>query len=71
MLLNKYFFVKYPDNTAEDGEESLVKYFKGSLVVVGAELPDEDWIKDTVTIYRTSRVEESDGFPKQSGQGNS
>lgn len=58
-----YFFVKYPENTAPDGEEPLVKCFQGSLVVVGDTLTDEDWIKDKVTIYRTSAVTETYGLP--------
>lgn len=62
---NKYFFVKYPDNTAETNGSPLVKTFQGSLVVVGDDLADDDWIKDKVTIYRTSKVTESDGFPTE------
>ncbi len=61
--VNKYFFVKYPDNTAETEGKPLVKTFQGSLTVVGDDLVDDDWIKDTVTIYRTTKVTESDGFP--------
>lgn len=62
---DKYFFVKYPDNTAETSGKPLVKAFQGSLTVIGDELTDDDWIKDTVTIYRTSKVTESDGFPTE------
>ena len=59
-----YFIVVYPKNTAPAGEKPLVKKFQGSLVTVGDELSDEEWIKDTVTIYRTSKVEESyEDFP--------
>ncbi len=58
-----YFFVKYPDSTAPSGEEPLVKMFTGSLVVVGDTLTDDEWIKDKVTIYRTTPVEEMYGLP--------
>lgn len=54
-----YFFVKYPDNTAPKEENPLIKKFQGSLVTVGDELPDNEWIKDIVTIYRTTAVEDS------------
>ena len=60
-----YFFVVYPKNTAPQGENPLVKMFQGNLVTVGDELSDEEWIRDTVTIYRTTKVEESyEEFPK-------
>ncbi len=55
---NGYFFVKHPESTAPEGEEPLLRRFAGSLVTVVGELPDEDWIKDTVTIYKTSKVDE-------------
>ena len=59
-----YFFVVYPKSTAPAEEKPLVKKFQGSLVTVGDELSDEEWIKDIVTIYRTTKVEESyDEFP--------
>lgn len=59
-----YFFVKYPDSTAPKEENPLVKIFQGSLVTVGDALSDEEWIKDIVTIYRSTKVEESyEKFP--------
>ncbi len=58
-----YFFVQYPESTAPDGETPLIKEFQGSLVTVGDELADDDWIKDTVSIYRTSAVTEMYEFP--------
>lgn len=63
---NKYFFVKYPDDTAKEEGKPLVKVFEGSLTVVGDTLTDE-WTKDKVTIYRVTKVEEYYGFPVQTG----
>lgn len=60
---NKFFFVEYPESTAPDGEEPLVKMFQGSLTVVGDTLTDDNWIKDKITIYRTTAVEEMYGLP--------
>lgn len=61
---NLYFFRKYPDSTAPEGEEPLVQMFRGSLVLVGDTLADGDWIKDKVTLYRTTAVEEMYGLPE-------
>lgn len=60
-----YFFVEYPDNTKAKGgtEGALIKMFQGSLVVIGDALTVDEWIKDKVTIYRTSKVEEMYTFP--------
>lgn len=67
---DKVFFVEYPANTAPSGEKPLIKKFTGSLVVVGDTLSNDEWIKDTVTIYRTSKVEEIYEYPtaKQASQ---
>ncbi len=59
-----YFFRKYPDSTAPEGEEPLVQMFRGSLTVVGDTLADEDWIKDKVVLFRTTAVEEMYGLPE-------
>lgn len=61
--VQKVFFVKYPESTAPSGEEPLVKRFEGCLTLVGDSLPDGDWIKDILTIYKTSRVTEIYGLP--------
>ena len=58
-----YFFLKYPDNTAEVEGKPLVKTFQGSLTVIGDTISVDEFLKDKVTVYRTSKVEESDGFP--------
>ena len=60
-----YFFRKYPDSTAPNGEKPLVQMFRGSLVVIGDTLTDNEWIKDKITIYRSIAVEEMYGLPEQ------
>lgn len=62
---DKYFFVKYPENTAEEEGKPLVKHFQGCLVTVGDGLSQDEWIKDKITIYRATKVEETYGFPTQ------
>lgn len=54
-----YFFVKHPENTAPQGEEPLLRKFAGSMVTVPGELADEDWLKDVVKVYRSTKVTES------------
>lgn len=39
--------------------------FRGSLVVIGDTLTDNEWIKDKITIYRSTAVEEMYGLPEQ------
>lgn len=58
-----FFFVEYPANTAPNGEKPLIKKFKGSLVVIGDTITVDEWLKDKITLYRTSKVEEMYGFP--------
>lgn len=62
---DKVFFVEYPESTAPSSEQALIKKFTGSLVVVGDTLSNDEWIKDTVTIYRTSKVEEIYEYPTE------
>lgn len=64
---DKYFFVKYPNSTAETEGKPLVKVFRGTLTVVGDTLSADEWIKDKITLYRTTKVEEYYGFPVQTG----
>ena len=58
------WFVKYPDTTCADGEEPLVKRFTGSCALTGQAITSGDKIKDTLTLYRNSAIEEFDGMPK-------
>lgn len=58
-----YFFEQYPENTAPDGENPLIKMFQGSLVVVGDAITVDEFLKDKVTIYRTTKPEEMYEFP--------
>jgi hypothetical protein len=60
-----YFFEKYPTETAEDGENPLVKYFRGSYVLIDDAKTAGDFIRDNMVLYRTSEITESDGFPKE------
>lgn len=58
-----HWFVKYPDTTCGDGEQPLVKRFTGSCALTGQAITSGDMIKDTLTLYRNSAIEEFDGMP--------
>ena len=60
---SRYFFVRYPDTTCEEGEKPLVKSFSGQMDLTGDEISAGDIIKDTLTLYRNSKVKETYGLP--------
>ena len=64
-LMNKelYWFFQNPAHTAPSGSQPLVRTLKGQMFVSMAEVTVGAFLKETVTIYKNSDVEESDGFP--------
>ena len=58
-----YWFVQLPETTAETPGSPLVKYFSGSMNLVGDTISIGDMLQETLTIYRNSDVEENKGFP--------
>ena len=58
-----YWFVQFPEVTAETAGSPLVKYFSGTMNLVGDAISIGDMLQETLTIYRNSDVEESKGFP--------
>lgn len=64
-LKNKdlYWFFELPTNTAETTGKPLVRYLQGSCVLTMDTISVGEFLKDKLTIYKASDVEESDGFP--------
>lgn len=58
-----WFFVKLPDETAAESGEPLTYKFPGTLHLAGDAISDGDMIKDTITIYKDGKVEETEGLP--------
>lgn len=58
-----YFFFELPENTAETAGKPLVRYLQGSSVTTMNTISVGEFLKDKMTIYKTSDVEESDGYP--------
>ena len=61
-----YWFFQLPDATAETTGKPLVRYFTGKIRIGLDTISPEEFIKDKVTLYKTSAVSESDGFPSAS-----
>lgn len=60
---DNYWFVKLPDSTAETSEKPLVFYFTGDCDLGMDTIAIDDMLKENLTIYRSSEVKESKGFP--------
>ena len=60
---NGYWFIQLPEETAVQEGKPLTWYFTGTCHVGMSEIAIDDMLKSKVTIYRSSAVEESKGFP--------
>ena len=60
---NGYWFIQLPEETAVTEGKPLTWYFTGTCHVGMSEIAIDDMLKSKVTIYRSSAVEESKGFP--------
>ena len=58
-----YWFFELPEATAEAEGKALVRYLTGKMRLSMDTIAPEDFIKDKLIIYKTSAVEESEGFP--------
>ena len=58
-----YWFVKLPDATAVTSGKPLVFNFTGACDLANDTIAIDDLLKETLTIYRSSSVEETKGFP--------
>ncbi len=58
-----YWFFELPEATAETAEKPLVRYLTGKMRITMDTISPEEFIKDKMTIYKTSEVKENEGFP--------
>jgi hypothetical protein len=63
-----YIFIQYPKTTATDGENPLTFSMKGTIDIAGNETEDGDFIKDTMRIFRSSALVETDGYPVEADE---
>ncbi|MDO4282347.1 MAG: hypothetical protein Q4D02_01810 [Clostridia bacterium] len=62
-----YWFFQLPENTAETTGKPLVRYCKGTSRLTMDTISVGEFLKDKLTIYKTTAVEETDGFPTVAG----
>ena len=60
-----YWWFELPEATAETTGKPLVRYFTGRKRLTMDTISTEDFIKDKLTLYKTSEVMEFDGFPTE------
>lgn len=60
---SKYWFFEAPANTAATDGKPLVRFLKGKSCLTMDTVAVGEFMKDKLTIYKESDVEESDGFP--------
>ena len=60
---NGYWAIQLPEETAEQTGKPLTWYFTGTCHVGMSEIAIDDMLKAKLTIYRSSNIEESKGFP--------
>lgn len=61
--VEKYWFFELPANTAETEDAPLVRYCKGKSVLTMDTITVGEFLKDILSIYKSTGVSESDGFP--------
>ena len=58
-----YLFLKYPESTASVAGKPLVQTVKCTIDIAGQEVNDGDFIKDTMRVFKKTKVVETDGYP--------
>lgn len=64
-----YWFVKLPDATASTSGSPLVFSFTGACDLANDTIAIDDMLKENLTIYRSSNVTETKGFPTAQNNG--
>ncbi len=59
-----YWFIKLPDSTAKEAKKPIVFNFTGACDVGMDTIAIDDLLKENLTIYRSSKVNETKGFPE-------
>ncbi len=58
-----FWFVKMPEATAATATKPLVFIFTGTCDLANDTIAIDDMLKENLTIYKSSKVEENKGFP--------
>ncbi len=64
-LMNKnlYWFFQNPAHTAPSGTEPIVRYLQGQMHITMDTVSVGEYLKDKMTIYKSTDLEENEGFP--------
>ena len=60
---NGYWAIQLPEDTATTAGKPLTWYFTGTCYIGMSEIAIDDMLKSKITIYRSSEIKESKGFP--------
>lgn len=60
---NGYWAIQLPESTASEDGKPLTWYFTGTCFIGMSEIAIDDMLKSKITIYRSSEIKESKGFP--------
>lgn len=60
---NGYWAIQLPESTASTTGKPLTWYFTGTCFIGMSEIAINDMLKSKITIYRSSEIKESKGFP--------
>lgn len=60
---NGYWAIQLPESTASTTGKPLTWYFTGTCFIGMSEIAIDDMLKSKITIYRSSEIKESKGFP--------
>ncbi len=60
-----YWFVKLPDETAKESGNPIVFNFTGACDIGLDTIAIDDMLKENLTIYKSSKVSETKGFPTE------
>lgn len=61
-----YFFIKYPEVTAEVEGKPIVFSLKASIDYTSNAVEDGELLKDTIRLFKKSKIVETDGYPTES-----
>lgn len=61
-----YWFIKYPEVTAEVADKPLTFSLKASIDFASNSVEDGELLKDTIRLFKKSKVVETDGYPVES-----
>nr|DAY88934.1 MAG TPA: tail tube protein [Caudoviricetes sp.] len=62
---NGYWAIQLPEDTAAQQGKPLTWYFTGTCYIGMSEIAIDDMLKSKLTIYRSSEITESKGFPTE------